>query len=64
MYTQNPLRGPGKAMWPHPAAAATIRGPRSLAGFRHAWVRGHMQDMTTAIIEPTSDGTEDGWTMW
>ena len=40
VYTQNPLRGPGKATLPQPAMADTIRGPKSRAGFQPAWVSG------------------------
>ena len=36
MYSQNPPRGPGIAIEPQPAIAATSRGPKSLAGLNPA----------------------------
>jgi hypothetical protein len=37
---------------PHPARYATSLGPKSLAGFQPAWVRGENALISTATVNP------------
>ena len=56
MYTQKPPSGPGIAMSFQPAKYATMRGPKSLAGFQPAWVIGAKRAMRAATVE-----TDEEW---
>ena len=56
MYAQNPARGPGIAISPHPAKYATRRGPKSRAGFQPACVSGANRLMSAATVKPISSG--------
>ena len=49
-------RGPGRAIPPQPARAAKMRGPKSRAGLKHAWVSGAMTAMSADTVSPMKTG--------
>ena len=56
IYIQKPYLGPGIAILPQPAKYATIRGPKSLAGFHPACVKGAYNARSIATVNPISPG--------
>src|SRR5438046_2702387 len=47
-------------MLPNPANTATMRGPKSRAGFQPAWVTGANKLISAATVQPTKNGTSVG----